>query len=141
MAINTGKVITGGLLAGFVFNIFDMIWNFTLLVDDMMEMVNRMHLDPAVATDFSKAIPFIVADFVLGLLVVWTYAAMRPRLGPGPTTAVLAGMVPYVAITAVMYGFTAFGVFTMSMFLKSSGLAIITMAAGSLAGGWAYKER
>ena len=140
MAINTGKVITGGLLAGLVFNVFDMLFNFTVLANDMTEMASRLHLDPAVATDFSKAIPFIVADFVIGLLVVWNYAAMRPRFGPGATTAILAGLVPYLAITAVMYGFTSIGVFTVSMFVKSSCLAIITMAAGSLAGGWAYTE-
>ena len=140
MAINTGKVITGGLLAGLVFNLFDMTWNFTLLAGDMTEMASRLHLDPAIATDFSKAIPFIVADFVLGLLVVWTYAAMRPRFGPGATTALLASLVPYLAITAVMYGFTAIGVFSMGMFVKSSCLAIITMVAGALAGGWAYAE-
>ena len=140
MAINSGKVVSGGLLAGLVYNVFDMLWNFTLLADDMKEMIARMHLDPAVMTDFSKAIPWIVVDFVIGVLVVWNYAAMRPRLGPGVKTALLAGLVPYVAITAVMYGFTSIGVFTMAMFIKSSGLAIVSMVFGSVAGAWAYKE-
>lgn len=140
MAINTGKVITGGLLAGLVFNVFDITWNFTLLAADMMEMVSRMRLDPAVATSFSNAIPWIAIDFVFGIVVVWTYAAMRPRFGPGPKTAIMAGMVPYIAVTAVMLGFTTMGVFTMSMFVKSTALAAITVIAGSVAGGWAYKE-
>ena len=140
MAINSGKVVSGGLLAGLVFNVFDMLWNYTVLADDMKEMIDRMHLDPAVMTDFSKAIPWIVIDFVIGLLIVWTYAAMRPRLGAGPKTAILAGMVPYVGITAVMYGFTAIGVFTMGMFVKSSCLAIISTVVGSIAGAWVYKE-
>ena len=34
MAINTGKVISGGLLTGFVYNVFDMLWNFTVLQAD-----------------------------------------------------------------------------------------------------------
>ena len=140
MAINTGKVITGGLLAGLVFNVFDMTWNFTLLAADMLEMVSRMRLDPAVATDFSKAIPWIVIDFVFGILVVWTYAAMRPRLGPGPKTAVLAGMVPYIAVSLVLFGFTMMGVFTMSMWVKTTGLTAITVIAGSVAGAWAYTD-
>ena len=140
MAINTGKVITAGLLAGLVFNLFDMVFNFTLLASDMTEMINRLHLDPALATDFSKAIPFIVVDFILGLVVVWTYAAMRPRFGPGPMTAILAGAVPWVAITAVMYSFTAIGIFGAGMFLKSTCLSVITMGVGSVVGGWAYKE-
>ena len=140
MAINTGKVITAGLLAGLVYNLFDMTFNFTLLASDMTEMVNRLHLDPAVATDFSKAIPFILVDFVLGLVVVWTYAAMRPRFGPGPRTAILAGAVPWIAITAVMYSFTAIGIFATGIFVKSTGLSIITIGVGSVVGGWAYKE-
>jgi len=72
MAINTGKVITGGLLAGVVFNVLDMLFNFTVLASDNMEMVNRLNLDPAVATSFSYGVPWIVIDFVFGLLVVWT---------------------------------------------------------------------
>ena len=140
MAINSGKVVSGGLLAGLVMNVFDMLWNYTLLADDMKEMIDRMHLDPALMTDFSKAIPWIVIDFVLGVLTVWTYAAMRPRFGAGAKTAILAGMVPFVGITAVLYGFTAMGVFTMGMFVKSSCLAIVSMALGSVAGAWAYKE-
>ena len=140
MAINSGKVVSGGLLAGLVFNVFDMLWNYTILAGDMKDMIDRMHLDPAIMTDFSKAIPWIVIDFVIGLLVVWTYAAMRPRLGAGPKTAVLAGLVPWVGITAVLCGFTSIGVFTMGMFIKSSGLAIVSTVVGSIAGAWVYKE-
>ena len=46
------------------------------------------------ATDVSNAIPFIVVDFVLGLIVVWTYAAMRPRFGPGPKGLMAAEVRP-----------------------------------------------
>jgi len=140
MAINSGKVVAGGLLAGFVMNVLDMTWNYTVLAADMKAMVDQLHLNPAVMTDFSYAIPWIVVDFVLGLVIVWNYAAMRPRLGPGPKTAVLAGLVPYVAVTAVLCGFTAMGVFNEAMMVKGSAFALITTLAGSLAGAWAYKE-
>ena len=139
-SINTGKVITAGLLAGLVFNIVDTVSNFTVLAPDMNAMVERLHLDPAIMTDFSKAIPWIAIDFILGILVVWTYASIRPRFGPGPKTALLAGLVPYLAVTVVLYGFTVMGVFTMAMYLKSSVFAAISLSLGSLAGGWAYKE-
>jgi len=140
MAINSGKVITGGLVAGLVMNVLDMTWNFTVLAPDMQAMVERLRLDPAVLTDMSYAIPWIVVDFVFGLVIVWNYAAMRPRLGPGPKTAILAGLVPYVAVTAVLYGFTSMGVFTQAVMIKGSVLALITTVAGSVAGGWAYRE-
>ena len=140
MAINIGKVISGGLLAGLVMNVLDMTWNFTVLAADMEGMVDRLGLDPAVMTDLSYAIPWIVVDFVFGLVIVWNYAAMRPRLGPGPKTAILAGLVPYVAVTAVLYGFTAMGVFSRAMMIKGSAFALISVVVGSLAGAWAYRE-
>ncbi len=140
MAINTGKVIAGGLLAGFIMNVLDMTWNYTVLAADMKAMVDQLRLDPAVLTDPSKAIPWIIVDFVLGLVIVWTYAAMRPRLGPGPRTAILAGLVPFVSVTAVLCGFASMGVFTQAMLVKSSVFALISVVAGSVAGAWVYKE-
>ena len=140
MAINTGKVITGGLLAGFVMSVLDMTWNFTVLAADNKAMVDQLRLDPAVLTDPSYAIPWIVVDFVVGLVIVWTYAAMRPRLGPGPKTAILAGLVPFVSVTAVLCGFASMGVFTQAMLVKSSMFALISVVAGSVAGAWVYKE-
>src|SRR6266545_69251 len=140
MAINTGKVIAGGLLAGFIMNVLDMTWNYTVLAADMKAMVDQLRLDPAVLTDPSKAIPWIIVDFVLGLVIVWTYAAMRPRLGPGPRTAILAGLVPFVSVTAVLCGFASMGVFTQAMLVKSSVFELISVVAGSVAGAWVYKE-
>jgi len=140
MAMNTGKVIAGGLLAGFVMSVLDMTWNFTVLAADNKAMVDQLRLDPAVLTDPSYAIPWIVVDFVVGLVIVWTYAAMRPRLGPGPKTAIVAGLVPFVSVTAVLCGFTSMGVFTQAMLVKSSMFALISVVAGSVAGAWVYKE-
>ena len=139
-SINTGKVITGGLLAGVVMNVCDIAWNFTVMKDDMTAMAQKFGIDPATAMSFSGAIPFIIADFVLGLVVVWNYAAIRPRFGPGPKTALLAGAVPYIAVTAVLYGFSSLGMMSNSTMVKGSLTALITMALGSLAGAWAYKE-
>ena len=104
MAINTGKVISGGLLAGFVYNVFDMIWNFTVLQADGLAMATRLNLNPAVVTDFSYQIPWIAIDFVLGLLTIFIYAGFRPSFGPGPKTAVIAGFMVWVPITSIFCG-------------------------------------
>lgn len=140
MAINTGKVIAGGLLAGLVFNALDMTANFTLFAKDNEEMIRRLNLNPAAATDFSYAVPWIVADFVFGLLVVFTYAGFRPRFGAGPKTALVAGLVPWLAVTAVMTGFTGIGVFTQDMMIKGSLFALVNTAIGSVIGAWVYTE-
>ena len=140
MAINTGKVISGGLLTGFVYNVFDMLWNFTVLQADGLAMAARLNLNPAVITDFSYQIPWIVIDFVLGLLTIFIYAGFRPRFGPGPKTAVIAGFMLWVAITSLYSGFASMGVLTEGMAIKASLLAIVNVVVGSIAGAWAYKE-
>ena len=35
---------------------------------------------------------FAVYGFLLGIVAVWLYAAIRPRFGPGPKTAAMAGL-------------------------------------------------
>ena len=140
MAINNGRVIAGGLLAGLIINVLDTMWNLTVLAGDNEAMVDRLGLDPVVLTSFFYAIPWMVVNFVIGPVIVWNYAAMRPRLGAGPRTAILAGLVPYVAITAVLCGFAGMGVFTVPMVVKSSALALLNVAVASMAGAWMYKE-
>ena len=140
MAINTGKVISGGLLAGFVYNVFDLLWNFTVLQADGLAMVTRLNLNPAVVTDFSYQIPWIAIDFVLGLLTIFIYAGFRPGFGPGPKTAVIAGFMVWVPITSIFCGLAWMGVFTETMVIKTSLLAVVNVVVGSIAGAWAYTE-
>jgi hypothetical protein len=140
-SINTGRVILGGLVGGVVANVCDFVWNNYVLKDDMMDMAKRFGMDPAAMTSMSAAVPWMVIDFVFGFLIVWTYAAMRPRLGPGPKTAILAGLVPYIGVTAVLYGFTAtMGMMPMAAFVKGSAAALVTTIFGSLAGAYFYQE-
>src|SRR6478672_3619078 len=95
-SINTSRVVIGGLLAGVVMNACDMFWNFVVLKDDMLAISQRLGMDAATAQSFSAGLPWIVVDFVIGLAIVWNYAAIRPRFGPGPTTALLAALAPWL---------------------------------------------
>jgi hypothetical protein len=105
-----------------------------------MDMAKRFGMDPAAMMSFSAAVPWIIVDFIFGFVIIWTYAAMRPRLGPGPKTAILAGLVPYICVTAVIYGFSSMGMMSMHQFAKGSAAALVTTILGSLAGASVYKE-
>ena len=63
-AINVGRVVGAGLLAGAVFNAVD-IASQLVVADDMKAMVERLHLEPAVM-DMTPAnmLPWIIADFL-----------------------------------------------------------------------------
>jgi len=138
--INTGRVVAGGLLAGVVANICDTAWGMTVMQADMADMARRLGMDPAAMMSMSVALPWILVDFVLGLLVVWTYAAIRPRFGPGPKTALLAAMVSFVSSSAVVFGFTNMGMMSSAAFVRGSLTAAISIGLAGLAGCWLYKE-
>ena len=141
MAINSGKVVAGGLLAGLVFNAGDMLINGVLLADDFAAGMSRLGLDPAAMMTAPVAMSWIFVDFVFGLIAVWTYAAIRPRFGPGTKTAILAGIPVYVGATLVVFGFTSMGIFTFDVFMKGSIYSAVNMVIGSIAGAWLYTER
>jgi hypothetical protein len=138
--INTGKVVAGGLVAGVAFNVGDFLGNTFLFAADFQETATRLGLDPAAMETLSGILPWVVVDFLFGLIVVWTYAAVRPRFGPGVKTALLAALPLYAAATLMVYGFTSMGIFTFGLFLKSSVFAAVNTAIGSVAGAWVYTE-
>ena len=139
-SINTGKVVTGGLVAGVVANVIDFVTNNYVLAADWQAWASQHGVDPATLTSGSVAGTFIVIDFIFGLLMVWTYAAMRPRFGPGPGTAVMAGLVLYVAVTVVLFGFVQLGMMPMGLFVKGSCGALVSTLAGAITVAALYKE-
>jgi hypothetical protein len=84
--------------------------------------------------------PWIVINFLFGLLVVWTYAAIRPRFGPGVGTAIIAGLIPYLGATLVLAGFASMGIFPTAALLKGSLASLVNTSIAAIAGAWLYTE-
>lgn len=141
MAINTGRVIGGGLLAGAVMNFVDFLVNGVWLAQrwlDEATALNPRLVDPAVNT--TSMIGWLVTDFLYGILIVWAYAAMRPRFGPGAGTAAKAALLVW-GVSHIAYGSFVF----LNMYsLNLVALVTIGGLAAALAGGYAgcsiYKE-
>jgi hypothetical protein len=140
MAMNSGKVVVGGLAAGLVLNVGDFLINTQVLAAENAAFLKRLGLDPAALESFSGMLPWIVIDFLMGVLMVWTYAAIRPRFGPGVSTAIIAALIPFLGVTLVLAGFTSMGVFPTATFVKGSVASLVNMAIGSVAGAWVYTE-
>lgn len=138
--INTGKVITGGLVAGVVFNVLDFINQFLILGSDFQANATRLNIDPAVMNSAAATVSWIVIDFILGFIVIWTYAAIRTRFGPGPKTAVYAALVPYLSIMIVMFGMSQTGMMGAALYWKMAVLQIVFVIVGTLAGARFYAE-
>ena len=91
--INLKGVIIGGLVAGVVLNVFDFVLFGVVLKDQMAAMMQAMG-KPAVSS--GQMMYFTFLDFLFGIFIVWLYAAIRPRFGAGPGTAVKAGLAAWV---------------------------------------------
>lgn len=136
--IRTGRVILGGLVAGLIINIGETILNVPLAGAAMEQALQARNLPPV----GGGAIAYFVAmTFVLGILMVWTYAAVRPRLGAGPKTALcVAGLVWVLSFVWNAGAQAAMGI--MPLKLTALGLAwgFGELAIASLAGARLYKE-
>ena len=136
--INLVRVLIGGIVAGVVANAGDYLIQEVILAEDGAQLMQRLNLDPArVEASFTT---WIVADFFYGILMVFAYAAMRPRFGPGPRTAVISALTLYLAITVVLMGFMSMGMFAQDAFLRSAALQLVVALAASLSGAAVYKE-
>jgi pimeloyl-ACP methyl ester carboxylesterase len=83
--INLGRALIGGLLAGLIINIGEFILNGVLLMEDMNAAMAALNKPPV---DDRMIMWFVLMGFGLGFMLVWTYAAIRPRFGAGVKTAI-----------------------------------------------------
>lgn len=136
--INPGRVLLGGLVAGLVMNISEFLLNAVVLAKDLEEAMRKINLPPAGGT---AIIIMIILTFVTGIVTVWLYAAIRPRFGPGPKTAIIAGLIVWFLI--FVHGTiadSAMGLFPASISLIAVVWGLFEATIGALAGAWLYKE-
>jgi hypothetical protein len=86
-------------------------------------------------------IVYVVMVFVLGIAIVWLYAAIRPRFGPGPKTAALTGLIVWFLIWLWSFGGAAmWGFFPGDLVLIIVFWGLVEVVLAALAGGWLYRE-
>jgi hypothetical protein len=135
--MNYRRIILGGLLAGLVLNISEFVLNGVVLMDEAEAMMASLGLEYA-----SWAMPaFVIMAFVWGLGLVGLYAAVRPRFGPGPMTALAVGLAFWLFVSAgPTLMFAAMGVGG-SLIGISLAWAFVEMPVAAVVGAWAYKEK
>jgi hypothetical protein len=87
--INFGRVLLGGLVAGVILNIGEWVLNGMILHKEMDDFFKRCGF-PQPGTNF--LVIALAITFVLGIVIVLGYAAIRPRFGAGPKTAIIAAL-------------------------------------------------
>ncbi|MGH9460586.1 MAG: hypothetical protein ACRD1X_05185 [Vicinamibacteria bacterium] len=140
--INWPRVILGGLIAGLVVNIAEFLINGVILEQDWIAVMNTLGIDmAALESNAGAMVTFLAWGFIYGGIAVWLYAAIRPRYGAGPKTAVCAGVVVWlVGYLGPMVGYSAMGLWTMRLALIASALGLVEAVVATVLGAWLYKE-
>jgi hypothetical protein len=136
--INIGRVILGGLIAGLIINIGEFVLNAIVLASQWTAVTESIHRPPVGP---SQIILFNILGFIEGIAAVWTYAAIRPRFGAGPRTAVYAALLIWLTCYFLVNAYPAvLGIFPASMLVILLAEGIVEIIVATVAGAWFYRE-
>ena len=136
--INLQKVVAGGLVAGVVLNVFDFLVYGVWLKNDMNAAMAALN-KPAITTNM--ILWFVFLDFLYGIWLVWLYAAIRPRFGAGPKTAVTAGVAMWVLFGLLnTLAQAPMGLFPQRLMVIPLVVTLITWPIAAAAGAKFYTE-
>ena len=137
--INIGGVLKGGLAAAVLMNISQYILNLPVAGAQMAAELAARNLPPAEGA--GQIAVFAVSTTVLGFITIFVYAAIRPRLGPGPMTAMAAGLMMWASsyLYAAILGGTI-GLYSMGLVLTIIIWSAVEMLIASAVGGYFYNE-
>jgi len=132
--MNWARIWIGSAFAGAALLFFD-IGNLILTQRIMTPEPNLM---------WGELVPIacnlIVPSVVLGFLLCWMYVLARPRLGPGPKTAILIGSIGFIFANTYFAG--------LAVWMNSPSATLIQFillwfkfAAATYLAGWQYIEK
>jgi hypothetical protein len=138
MRMNWTRVILGGIVAGIVSDILGYVVDGVMLGPQWAGMMKALG---KAEFSVSQNVAFSVIGLVYGIFMVWLYAAIRPRYGAGPKTAVCAGLAVWAAGTLLPNAWVwAAGLFPTSLTVMTTAAAIVELVVAALAGAAFYKE-
>jgi hypothetical protein len=137
--INVGRVLIAGLVAGVVSDALGYLVDGVLLAQrwtDGMLALGHSELAP------DQWIWLNLLGLVAGIVLIWIYAAIRPRFGAGPKTAILAGLAVWIVGSLIpnLSFMWIGGLFSRHLTAYTTAGALIEILAGALAGAALYKE-
>jgi hypothetical protein len=141
MAINTQKVVVGGIVAGVVMIVIGFVSNVFILGARMKAesdafkpgLADQMMQGPAIITN-------IVMDLILGIALVWTYAAIRPRFGPGLKTATYVAVLFWILASIFYSGYMHMGMMSAGLWWSFAFVGLVSFLLSAWAGAKFYSE-
>jgi len=136
--IRIGRWIGGGLAAGVVMWLLEGLANL-LYAADVQAALDAHNL--TVTMSGAAMATSLAVSCLLGIVLVFFYAAARPRFGAGPTTAVIVAVALWAGGPLLaLVGYGMLGLFPSHLLLVWAVLALAELIVAALVGGWIYRE-
>jgi hypothetical protein len=132
--MNWKRIWTGSAMAALVLWLFDLA-NLVLSQRILVAEPNLSWGELAPIAG-SLVVPSLVNGFLLSVL----YALTRPRLGPGPTTALLMGSIGFVFANPQFFGLSMWISYPSAAFIQFL-FSWMKFAAATYLAGWQYIEK
>lgn len=127
------RVLLGGLVAGFVINVFF-----------LGPGLGAAHLPWGLAPREIVVVTvlMVVLVFLVTILVTWLYAALRSRYGPGLRTAAMAGVVSGLLLGLFQYvGWVlTLRLIPARVWATNAAITFVALVIATLLGAWVYEK-
>lgn len=141
--IHWSRVVVGGLLWAAVYSIVGGLAMFLFLGREFMLGLERLGRPLELTSDSLVFLGVFGVLFAVawGIASIWFYAAIRPRYGPGPKTALIAAFgVWLLSIAAPLSHLGAFGIASPRFVALDLPTELVAIVAATLVGSWHYSE-
>jgi hypothetical protein len=136
--INVSRWLLGGVVAAVVIWLIEGVASVFYMAD--MEAALDAH-GLKMEMSASTWAMSVVVSLLVGLALVFFYAASRPRFGAGPRTAVIVAAALWAGATVVQIaGYQMLGIFPVSMLATWGVIGLVELILAALAGAWLYRE-
>lgn len=139
--MNRQKIVVAGLVAGLVLNALDFVTYSYIVGAKLASSMDAVNPSLSAAMSTSRAmVTSIVIDFLMGIVLVWLYAALRPRYGPGPRNALLSAFFVWLVSAFAFSMFHTMGMMSLHLWLLMACIALVNLGLAALVGGRLYSE-
>ena len=138
--INWGRLIVGSLIAAIIMFVTDGFIHETIAKADWHAVYEGLRATEPQPHGLSM-VYFALFELGRGFTAMMFYVTMRSFFGAGPKTAVLAGIVGWIAFSlSGPVQFIPLGFFSNALWLKVGAIHLITSIVATIAGAALYKD-
>ncbi len=137
--INVPRWLAGGVVAAIVIYVIEWIMGTNVWATAVNARLTELGLSTSMTA--GTFVGFAIMSLLVGLVLIFFYAAARTRFGPGVRTAVIVSIALFLGgyLTGLVY-YGIIGLFSSDLLVKWGVQGLIETIIAGIAGAWVYKE-